>query len=516
MFKVASPTGVIHAQNKAFNAHSRPAGDAQQPASPFSLMLDDAVDETSAAPKQVSERRQAEKSSQPAADDNQQQGTPTAAAPAPHRQKTRNAPTQPVQPDINQSDKAVAAAIADVAAADDQTVTAKTDDSASVPAMAAVDAAPAASQQPLPAALIAPATLIETAPTPEQASAPPTIAPDAPQATGQVAATPPPAQAPVAAPTQPAPAQPSNAAPAAQPQVTPAATAEPDAAPADMSAVNPRPVLAAKVSVDKNGKTAAAAPAESQTTVGTQAADAANSNTSTAPAADTAVVADDQHRHAENAAEDKKDHAAIAAAVGRIGADNPELSTAPHTEIDAGDVAQSKATDGMQILAVQHPAQGITAASTATPVSSAPETAAAAIPLAGLAVEIAARAQAGRNRFQIRLDPPELGRIDVRLDIDRGGHVTSRLTVDRVETLDALRRNAGDLENALQQAGFKTADNGMQFTLRDHSFAGRDQSFPTTATARGVVPAPELVVSDTIPAGYGRLLRPGGGIDIRV
>src|SRR5262249_35481774 len=51
---------------------------------------------------------------------------------------------------------------------------------------------------------------------------------------------------------------------------------------------------------------------------------------------------------------------------------------------------------------------------------------AALVPVAGLAVEIAARAQAGRNRFEIRLDPPELGRIDVRLDVDASGQVTSR------------------------------------------------------------------------------------------
>jgi flagellar hook-length control protein FliK len=523
VLKVASHTGVIHAQNKAFNAHSRPAGDAQQPASSFSLMLDDAAGGTSAAPKPVSEQPHAAKSSEPAAaDDNQQQPTPTAGASAPDQQTTPNAPTQPDAADIKQSDKAAAVAFADVAAADDQAVTAKTDDSGSDLAMVATDAAPLP-QQPLPATVITPATLVEIAPTPEQASATPTLAPDAPHAPGQVAAAPSPAQAsaaaprpaqgPLAAPTQPAPAQPRTGAPAAQPQVTPAATAEPAAAPPDTSAVNPRPVMAAKASVDKNGKTASAASAETQTMVATQAADPAN--VSTAPAADTAVAANDQHRDRHAAAEDKKDHAAIAAAAGRIGADNTELSTAPHTEIPAGDVAHAKAPDGMQILAVQHPAEGVAAASPATPAGSSPEAAAAAIPLAGLAVEIAARAQAGRNRFEIRLDPPELGRIDVRLDIDRGGHVTSRLTVDRVETLDALRRDAGDLQKALQDAGFKTADNGMQFTLRDHSFAGRDQSLPTAAAARVVV-APDLVVSDTIPAGYARLLRPGGGIDIRV
>ena len=63
-------------------------------------------------------------------------------------------------------------------------------------------------------------------------------------------------------------------------------------------------------------------------------------------------------------------------------------------------------------------------------------------PAAGLAVEIAARAQTGQNRFEIRLDPPELGRIDVRLDIDSSGQVTSRLVVERADTLEHLRRDS--------------------------------------------------------------------------
>jgi flagellar hook-length control protein FliK len=72
--------------------------------------------------------------------------------------------------------------------------------------------------------------------------------------------------------------------------------------------------------------------------------------------------------------------------------------------------------------------------------------AAAAIPLAALPVTIAAHAKDGINRFEIGLDPPELGRIDVRLDIDRSGHVTSRLMVERPETLDLLRRDAPQID----------------------------------------------------------------------
>ncbi len=150
-----------------------------------------------------------------------------------------------------------------------------------------------------------------------------------------------------------------------------------------------------------------------------------------------------------------------------------------------------------------------------TQLAGAATTASPAVPITGLAVEIATRAQAGRNRFEIRLDPPELGRIDVRLDVDRSGQVTSRLVVEKVETLEMLRRDAAELERALQQAGLKTADNGMQFTLRDQSFAGRDDS-PSSRSATLIVPDNELGAAEILATSYGRVLRPGGGIDIRV
>ena len=63
-----------------------------------------------------------------------------------------------------------------------------------------------------------------------------------------------------------------------------------------------------------------------------------------------------------------------------------------------------------------------------------------------LAVQIAARMQAGVKRVEIRLDPPELGRIDVQLDIASDGKVTTQLTVERPEALDALMRDARGLD----------------------------------------------------------------------
>jgi flagellar hook-length control protein FliK len=138
-----------------------------------------------------------------------------------------------------------------------------------------------------------------------------------------------------------------------------------------------------------------------------------------------------------------------------------------------------------------------------------------AVPIAGLAVEIAARAQAGQNRFEIRLDPPELGRIDVRLDIDGSGQVTSRLVVERADTLEHLRRDAAGLERALQDAGLKTGENSLQFSLRDQGFAGRGDNSQSPATAQLLVPDPDLAPVDITANAYGRMMRTGG-VDIRV
>src|SRR5262249_23382792 len=142
----------------------------------------------------------------------------------------------------------------------------------------------------------------------------------------------------------------------------------------------------------------------------------------------------------------------------------------------------------------------------------------AAVAIAGVAVEIAARAQAGSNRFEIRLDPPDLGRIDVRLNVDKQGNVTSHLVVERSQTLDMLRSDAPRLERALQDAGFKTDGDGLQFSLRDQGAGAQNQSFQdngTSRAARVVVPLDDVTPIETARS-YGRLVGASGGLDIRV
>ena len=166
---------------------------------------------------------------------------------------------------------------------------------------------------------------------------------------------------------------------------------------------------------------------------------------------------------------------------------------------------QSGRDFGQSVAATAQASQN---ADVSNPLVSAP------VPLESLAVEIASRALPGRSRFEIRLDPPELGRIDVRLDIDRSGNVTSRLVVEKAETLDVLRRDAHQLERALQDAGLKTSDNGMQFSLRDQAFAERHDRGGSQG-ARTLIADPELPATEGATA-YGLTLRGGSGIDIRV
>jgi len=189
----------------------------------------------------------------------------------------------------------------------------------------------------------------------------------------------------------------------------------------------------------------------------------------------------------------------------------------------AGDSSSNAQTGANAVKAASSdlPALGLTAAGTATSqamTATSGTAAAAAVPVSGLPIAIAARAQAGSNQFDIRLDPPELGRIDVQLNVDSNGQVTSHVTVDRPETLTLLQSQQPQLEQALQQAGLKTADNGLQFTLRDQSFAGQNGGSgggTQQSTAQQLlIPDADLSPVDTTQI-YSRW-NLGSGVDIRV
>jgi flagellar hook-length control protein FliK len=175
------------------------------------------------------------------------------------------------------------------------------------------------------------------------------------------------------------------------------------------------------------------------------------------------------------------DNSAQAAAI------QPQLTTATATPVAASQLTVTAATQG------------------------------AAVPLSGLAMEIAASAKSGKSRFEIRLDPADLGRIDVRIDVDSNGQVTSHLTVERPETLSMLRQDAPQLQRALDNAGLQTGNSGLQFSLRDQSSQSQNDGSQSNPNAhRLIVSDEDITPAAVVGRSYGRMLGSSSGVDIRV
>ena len=279
--------------------------------------------------------------------------------------------------------------------------------------------------------------------------------------------------------------------------------------------------------------TAAAAPkaAQLKTAVATQTATAASdgtdaaADTADASATDlsTATPANGTAQPAPTAGKAKADNGIVDAAKADASADAAPASAAntspqAHSTHPAGQPLPDAPDAGIQAAGAIQPQ--LHAGATSVPqVSTLTATAATgdAVPLSGLAMEIAVTARSGNSRFEIRLDPADLGRIDVRIDVDRNGHMTSHLMVEKPETLSMLRQDAPQLQRALDDAGFRTGDGGLQFSLRDQSSSGQNGDSGSGRNAH------RLIVSedDSIPAAvagrtYGRMLGSSRGIDIKV
>jgi flagellar hook-length control protein FliK len=81
-------------------------------------------------------------------------------------------------------------------------------------------------------------------------------------------------------------------------------------------------------------------------------------------------------------------------------------------------------------------------------------------------------ARAGKNQvndFIIRMDPPELGRIEVQLKMHDDGTVQAVIASDNPNTHDLLRREASTIERALAESGFRTGSDGLSFNLKQQS-----------------------------------------------
>ncbi|MEZ6030726.1 MAG: flagellar hook-length control protein FliK [Hyphomonadaceae bacterium] len=99
------------------------------------------------------------------------------------------------------------------------------------------------------------------------------------------------------------------------------------------------------------------------------------------------------------------------------------------------------------------------------------QTAQAAAPAATLQVysRIVERFDGRAQRFEVRLDPAELGRVDVRIEVGADKKVHAVLAAHDSAALNDLMRGHRALERMLADAGIDVADGGVKFELASDS-----------------------------------------------
>jgi len=228
---------------------------------------------------------------------------------------------------------------------------------------------------------------------------------------------------------------------------------------ADLDAVLAR-LLKPAVAVDADPATQALATPELKLT---EPALTGKASTDAPAATDTAETPETPAIKAAAETEDSGDRGNDSAPPERKPVERPQIAAAVDKQPEAQTGSQTTPASRVDIVAAPRVVQA------------GYQTSQQQLNLPQLAFEIVRQVNDGNTRFQIRLDPPELGRIDVKLDIDKSGQVHARLTVEKAETLDLMQRDQRGLERALQQAGLDGAKTNLEFSLKQNPFSSGGQ-----------------------------------------
>lgn len=132
-------------------------------------------------------------------------------------------------------------------------------------------------------------------------------------------------------------------------------------------------------------------------------------------------------------------------------------------------------------------AETVAAAKAAVMKSSAPKAPRAPQPpqhqpeLQDFAKLLARRLEGGATKFELRLDPPELGRVEAQLKVGDKGEAVLSLKFEHQETLDLFARDASALRAALTSSGFDLGGERLSFSLSDDFAPGRANGESTPA-----------------------------------
>ena len=144
---------------------------------------------------------------------------------------------------------------------------------------------------------------------------------------------------------------------------------------------------------------------------------------------------------------------------------------------------------------------GLTATATMTSlVTSAPQATYPHPATQAVAATISKAASSGEDKaFNIKLDPPELGRVEVKMSIDKHNAVKAHLIIEKPETYMMLQRDAQILERSLQGIGLETGDGGLSFELaQDNMFQNEGDRGGERYQTGGKAPAGSIEGTEVI------------------
>ena len=141
--------------------------------------------------------------------------------------------------------------------------------------------------------------------------------------------------------------------------------------------------------------------------------------------------------------------------------------------------------------------------------------------IAALAAQMARRLDDGVTRFDLELNPGDLGRVDVRLEIDASGGIRAAFTFEDAHAAGELGRRADELQKSLESAGFNLSG-GLTFDVSGDRSQGRSPAWADARDGRSPAPStPERETgregpSDITEALSGRRIAARAGVDIRI
>ena len=158
------------------------------------------------------------------------------------------------------------------------------------------------------------------------------------------------------------------------------------------------------------------------------------------------------------------------------GATTAGSSLDPSTLVNSSDLGSQSATDNTAGTTPPPTSVPLPAAEAAAQIDTAPASAIAASALDQVAASLMQGGKLGLSQIEIQLKPAALGTVDVKLELTHDGRVAAVISADRSDTLMQLQRGAGELQQALRDAGLQTDSGSLSFNLRGDPQAGNQGS----------------------------------------